>query len=80
MNERLLAIWIFINIVAYFVTIATLDTGSNFSFVNPLVIYKNIKVNWAGCIILTIIFNIVFLAVSIPYWIYKLFTVGRKED
>ena len=80
MNETLLGLWLSINILAYFITIITLSEGTNFSFVNPFVIYKNIKVNWAGCIILTIIFNVVFLAVSIPYWIYKLFTIGRKED
>lgn len=52
----------------------------NFSFVNPTVIYKNIKMNWVGVILTTIILNVLLPAVSIPYWIYKLFTVGRKDE
>ena len=51
---------------------------TNFSFVNPKVIYKNISVNWFGAIILTILLNILLPVIAIPYWIYKLCTIGRK--
>ena len=49
-----------------------------FSLVNPKVIYRKIPVNWFGVILLTIIFNVCFVIVSVPYWIYKICTVGRK--
>ena len=77
MIEILLLFWIVINITALFVVaIASVD-GANFSFVNPIVIYNKIKVNWFGAIVLAVIFNILLPAISIPYWIYKIFTVGR---
>ena len=49
-----------------------------FSLVNPKVIYRKLPVNWFGVILLTIIFNVCFVIVSVPYWIYKICTVGRK--
>lgn len=48
------------------------------SFVNPLVIYYSVKVNWFGCILLTILVNGILPLVAIPYWIYKICTVGRR--
>ena len=78
MIKILLLFWIVINIMALFVVSIIAVDGANFSFVNPIVIYNNIKVNWFGAIVLTVIFNILLPAISIPYWIYKLFTVGRK--
>ena len=74
----LLLFWIVINIMALVVVaIASVD-GANFSFVNPIVIYNKTKLNWFGAVVLTVIFNVLLPAVSIPYWIYKIFTVGRK--
>ena len=49
-----------------------------FAWVNPIVIYDNVKMNWVGVILTTIILHLLFPAVAIPYWIYKLLTVGRK--
>lgn len=69
-------LWIAINLICFLIVIFT--EGSNFSFVNPIIIYKNLEVNWFGAILLTIIFNAFFPIISIPYWIYKLCTVGRK--
>lgn len=81
---ELLGFWIVLNILCYVVMIIFMCEQAtdefNFSFVNPLVIYKHIKVNWFGAILLTILANVVFIAVSIPYWIYKLCTVGRKDE
>lgn len=76
--DDLIITLIMINAFVMLVCVLGIDKGANFSFVNPKVIYKNMKVNWFGAIILTVIFNICLPAISIPYWIYKLFTVGRK--
>lgn len=75
---QVLWLWIAINIICLLIVIFTSTEGINFSFVNPIVIYKNLKVNWFGVILLTIIFNVFFPIIAIPYWIYKLCTVGRK--
>lgn len=47
-------------------------------FLNPIYVYKNFKVNYFGCTILTIIFNLICPLATICYWFYKLCTVGRK--
>lgn len=73
---QVLLVWIAINLICFLIVIFT--EGNNFSFVNPIVIYKNLEVNWFGAILLTIIFNAFFPIISIPYWIYKICTVGRK--
>lgn len=78
MIETLLLPWIAINIIVLFAIFVFSTGGANFSFVNPIVIHNNIKVNWFGAIALAVIFNVLLPAVSIPYWIYKIFTVGRK--
>ena len=64
---------------------AVIIFASNFEWglqwINPIVIYRNVPVNWFGCVILTILAHIVvgpFLAMS--YWFYKLCTVGRKWE
>lgn len=55
---------------------------SNFEYglqwINPIVIYNNVPVNWFGCIILTILAHIVAGPWACVYWFYKLCTVGRK--
>ena len=76
--EKLLLSWIAINIIGLFEIFVFSTNGANFSFVNPIVIYNKIKVNRSGAIALTVILNVLLPAVSIPYWIYKIFTVGRK--
>lgn len=79
--QTLIDILTFINIVGFLgVLIVTMTENANFSFVNPIVIYNNIPVNWFGTLLLTIIFNVLLPSVAIPYWIYKICTVGRKED
>ena len=75
--EKLLLFWIAINIIGLYAKFVFSTGGTNFSFVNPIVIHNNIKVNWFGAIALAVIFNALLPAVSIPYWIYKIFTVGR---
>lgn len=77
MIKILILFWIVINIMVLFTIFVFSTGGVNFSFVNPIVIHNNIKVNWFGAIALAVIFNVLLPAVSIPYWIYKIFTVGR---
>ena len=52
---------------------------------NPVAIYKNVKVNYFGCFVLTLVHNIILLPFSICYWLYKLgwlfwklCTIGRE--
>lgn len=51
-------------------------------YLNPVWVYKHYKVNAVGCILLTILFNLICPVLSIIYWIIKLIgwicTVGRK--
>ena len=75
--ESLILSYVLLNVICFWLSCVG---WSNFSFVNPIVIYKNIKMNWVGVILTTIILNILLPAVSVPYWIYKLLTVGRKDE
>lgn len=56
------------------------DSGEliGLQWVNPVVIYNNVSVNWFGCIVLTILAHIAAGPWVIFYWLYKLCTVGRK--
>ena len=52
---------------------------------NPIVIYKNHKVNYFGCFVLMLVYHVIFLPFAVGYWLYKLgwlfcklCTVGRK--
>ena len=47
-------------------------------WINPIVIYNNVHVNWFGCIVLTILAHIVAGPWACLYWFYKLCTIGRK--
>lgn len=50
----------------------------NWDKLNPLYIYRNTNCNILGCILLTILVNLLCPILSICYWVYKLCTVGRK--
>ena len=56
------------------------DSGEliGLQWVNPVVIYNNVSVNWFGCIVLTILAHIAAGPWVVFYWLYKLCTVGRK--
>ena len=47
-------------------------------WINPIVIYNNVPVNWFGCIVLTILAHIAAGPWVVFYWFYKLCTIGRK--
>ena len=78
--DPILVVWIVMNILAPFIilfcTNDEYDVG--FRFVNPLFIYEQVKVNWFGCILITVILHILLPVVAVLYWLYKLCTVGRK--
>ena len=45
---------------------------------NPIVKYKEGNLNWFGTIVVTIVVTIILMPMAIIFWIYKLFTVGRR--
>ena len=49
-------------------------------WINPIVIYNNVHINWFGCIVLTILAHIIAGPWACLYWFYKLCTVGRKQE
>ena len=51
----------------------------DFSFVNPVKIYKTYRVNYFGTAHICIIYNLLCPVGSTGYWIYKICTVGRKK-
>ena len=58
--------------------VGVIDEFNDFSFVNPIKIYKTYKVNYFGAAIICIIYNLLCPIGSIGYWFYKLCTFGRK--
>lgn len=57
-----------------------INNWNSLSIFNPIITYNKWTVfNWFGVAIITILLNIVLLPYAIVYWIYKLFTIGRKE-
>ena len=77
----LLFFYVILNVVALMIMVpASIQGNGNFSFVNPIVIYEHVRVNWFGAILICILLNLLLPAISIPYWIYKLVTVGRSKD
>lgn len=56
----------------------TFDKFDDFSFMNPIKIYKTYRVNYLGAALICIIYNLLCPIGSIGYWIYKICTVGRK--
>ena len=47
---------------------------------NPFVIYRLLKVNMFGAVMIALAFSILCPMFSVCYWFYKLCTVGRKCD
>ena len=55
-----------------------LNKFNDFSYVNPIKIYKTYRVNYFGAALICIIYNLLCPICSISYWIYKICTFGRK--
>ena len=75
--EKILIIWAVLNAAALFMLVMVGIEAVDYSFFNPKGIYNNMKVNWFGAWLLAIVYNIILPTIAIPYWIYKLCTVGR---
>ena len=55
-----------------------LNKFNDFSFMNPIKIYRTYRVNYFGAALICIIYNLLCPIGSIGYWFYKLCTFGRK--
>ena len=77
--EALFILWVAANVLSWFFIGVILSDDINLSFVNPIIIYDSIKVNWFGAWFLAIVCNVGLPSVAIPYWIYKVCTVGRDQ-
>lgn len=79
----LLEIYIFVTgLIHLFIIMVSLENGDivGLQWINPIVIYNNVHVNWFGCIVLTILAHIIAGPWACLYWFYKLCTVGRKQE
>lgn len=79
----LLEIYTFVTgLIHLFIIIVSLENGDivGLQWINPIVIYNNVHVNWFGCIVLTILAHIIAGPWACLYWFYKLCTVGRKQE
>ena len=65
-------------IIGYIFLTAIVPLVLGLQWINPIVIYNNVPVNWFGCIVLTILAHIAAGPWAVFYWFYKLCTVGRK--
>ena len=55
-----------------------LNKFNDFSFMNPIKIYRTYRVNYFGAALICIIYNLLCPIGSIGYWFYKICTFGRK--
>ena len=82
MLENIVAIFIVWNIVGLLIVCLSHKYLDLFEFLNPISIYRNTHLNIFGCIVFTVIRNLLCPLMSIIYWIgvliYWLMTVGRK--
>lgn len=70
-------IWL---ILCWVFKVPGLAYSSGIEFVNPKYLYEEICVNWFGAIFLATIYGSMCPIGTIIYWIYKLCTVGRKDN
>lgn len=76
-------LWQLVGFVIWIVLGACFDIqvikyASGIEFVNPLVIYKQTRVNWFGAFFLATLYGVICPIATFIYWLYKLCTVGRK--
>ena len=62
----------------FLVIVGVLDKFDDYSFLNPIKIYKTYHVNYFGAALICIVYNFLCPIGSIGYWFYKLCTFGRK--
>lgn len=68
--------------LCYYETKSRVYDGNVFvCYLSPVWLYQNYRINYFGCLVLTVLFNIACPLLSIIYWACKLikwlFTVGR---
>ena len=74
-----------IPVIAFYIgiTLATLldlHEHDGLAFCNPIRNHKKYpKLNWVGVVLITIMWNILWLPYAIGYWIYKLMTMKVKK-
>ena len=70
-------VWSILNI-PFLLVFGVFEDFNDFSFMNPIEIYRIYRVNYFGAALVCIIYNLLCPIGSIGYWIYKICTVGRK--
>lgn len=82
--EIIIVVGIVWSVIGLFIALALDDllpavhAANGLEFVNPKFIYEHVRVNYFGCLLLTIACNLLCPIGSILYWMYKLVTVGRR--
>lgn len=76
--DVLISYIVFTSICELIALIVFISDEYGFAWLNPVFIYRNIKVNWFGAAFLALIANIALPIIAIVYWFYKLCTVGRR--
>lgn len=79
MIYNIITVYLLVVFIVWIFGFINLPIGCGLSFCNPKVLYTYWKVNLFGAYFLGILFTIIFLPISIFYWLYKLCTVGRDE-
>lgn len=74
-------VWSLVGFVALCIIPYTRDCSGPRAMFNPRVIYRSgtLNVNWFGCAILTIVFNLLCPILSLSYWFYWLCTVHKSD-
>lgn len=63
-----------------FIVLFDTDIYQKEGMFNPIEIYEQYNANWFGCILITLLSNIILILPAIVYWFYKLCTVGAKKE
>ena len=74
------AAWNIIGFIVLLLIPYSRDASDFKEMFSPKSIYENAEVNWFGCIVLTIFFNLLCPVLSGIYWFYWLCTVGRNKE
>ena len=74
------ALWIAFNAGLFLVMLFEIEyfIDVGLAWLNPIFLYKNIKVNKFGAGFIAFIGNVLFPPFAVVYWLCKLCTVGRK--
>lgn len=79
LSVYLLILWSLLGLAALVTITYSRESHVPEEFLNPVHIYRYTSVNWFGCILLTLFYNLLCPMLSVGYWLYKLCTIGRKH-